>query len=166
VKNTAKKCAGGKNDRRGIEAAAVGAADAGCAPMTKKNFSGHSFIDVKIISGLQGLANPILVGVLVGLGAGALNSRTFGAVQDAKLNAGCIGGTGHQTAEGVDLADQLTLADTPDGGIAAHLGNGIAAEGHQQGAGTHPAGSPGGLGSGMSAPNNNNIIIRFHSRLQ
>ena len=57
----------------------------------------------------------------VGLGARSPDCRAFGAIQHPELNRGAIGSAAHQPAEDVDLADDGTLRDTTDGGIAGHL---------------------------------------------
>src|SRR3546814_7981402 len=44
--------------------------------------------------------------------------RSLRCVQDAELDAGTIRGVRHQAAEGVDLLDQVTLADAADRWIA------------------------------------------------
>ncbi len=57
----------------------------------------------------------------VGLSAGRAYRRSLARVQDAELDPGLVGGECHRAAEGVDLLDQVSLADAPDRGIARHL---------------------------------------------
>ena len=54
----------------------------------------------------------------VGLGARPAHCGTFAAVEHAELNAPQVGGPAHQPVKGVDLADQMALAEAPDGRIA------------------------------------------------
>ena len=62
-----------------------------------------------------------LVENAVGLGARGADCRAFRGVQDAELDAGLVGGNRHRAAHGIDLLDQVALADATDGGVARHL---------------------------------------------
>ena len=57
----------------------------------------------------------------VRLGAGALDSRTLAAVEDAKLDAGLVGGARHHAIQRVDLAHQMSLAKAADRRVARHF---------------------------------------------
>jgi hypothetical protein len=63
----------------------------------------------------------LLVGVLVGLGAGAVHGRSLAAVEHAKLNAGGVDRAAYRAAQGIDFADDLPLGHAADGRIATHL---------------------------------------------
>ena len=69
----------------------------------------------------------------VGLGAGALDSRTLAAVEDAKLDAGLVGGARHHAIERVDLAHQMSLAKAADRRVARHFADRRETMGHQRG---------------------------------
>ncbi len=69
---------------------------------------------------LQAAADRLLVHDAVGLGAGGTHRRTLGGVEDAELDAGFVGRGRHRPAEGIDLLDQVTLADAADRGVARH----------------------------------------------
>ena len=56
----------------------------------------------------------------VGLGARRPDGGALAAVEHAELDAGLVGDEAHEAAEGVDLADDLALADAADGGVAGH----------------------------------------------
>lgn len=73
-----------------------------------------------------------LVKHTIGLGTGRTHGRTLAGIENAELNACYVGRTGHQSAQGVDLLDQMALADTPDGRVAAHLADGLDIVGQQQ----------------------------------
>jgi hypothetical protein len=51
----------------------------------------------------------------------------------------------------------VTLADAPEGGVAAHLPQGLDALGQQQGAATDPSRSERCLGTGMAAADHDDI---------
>ena len=74
----------------------------------------------------------LLIRPLVGLGAGAVHGRPLAAIEHAELDAGGIDGPGHGAPEGVDLADDLSLAHAADGRIAAHPGDGVEIAGQQR----------------------------------
>ena len=71
------------------------------------------------------LANLILhrraIETAIGLCPRPANGRSARAIEQAKLNAGAISDTAHQTIHGVDLTHQVTFAQSPDGRIAGHL---------------------------------------------
>ena len=71
------------------------------------------------------MLHPELIRLLVALRPRGLDGRTFGGVQQAELDAGRIGGQAHLAAEGIDLADDVPLGLSPDGGVTAHLRNSI-----------------------------------------
>jgi hypothetical protein len=43
------------------------------------------------------------------------------SIQEAELYARAIDNPAHDSPEGINLADQMTLSDSTDGGIAGHL---------------------------------------------
>ena len=61
----------------------------------------------------------------VGLGTCRPHRRSLAGVEDAKLDTAAIRRACHQAAERIDLLDQMTLADTPDGRVTAHLADGF-----------------------------------------
>src|SRR3546814_7482133 len=54
----------------------------------------------------------------------ASDGRPLAPVEKAKLDTGGIRHPTHQPIQRVDLADQMALAKTANGGIAGHLANG------------------------------------------
>jgi hypothetical protein len=73
------------------------------------------------------------------------------------LDAGVVCRTRHESAQGIDLADQVALADAADGGVATHLPQGFQIMGEQQGAAALASTGQGGLGAGMAAANDDDI---------
>ena len=88
-----------------------------------------------------------------------MHSRALAAIQQAKLNAGGITSPTDNAVEGVDLADQVALADTAHGRVARHLANGIGAMGHERHVGANPRCSRCGLGAGMAAADYDNVEL-------
>ena len=88
---------------------------------------------VQTLLTLERLPYCRLVKHTIGLGTGRTHGRTLTGIEDAELNPRHVGRTGHQSTEGIDLLDQMTLADTPDGRVTAHLADGLDVVGKQQG---------------------------------
>ena len=84
--------------------------------------------------GLHGLP----VELAVDLSPWASHRRAFGAIEQAELDAGLVGQPAHQAVEGVDLANQVTLAQAADGRVAAHLADRLELVRQQQGARAEP----------------------------
>ena len=61
------------------------------------------------------------------------------------------------TPQGVDLFDQVALADAADRGVAAHLPQRLDVVGQQQGLAAHARGGERGLGAGMAAADDDDI---------
>ena len=93
----------------------------------------------------------------IGLCAGRSDRRTFARVEGPKLDAGSVDGARHPAPEGIDFANEVTLADTPESGVATHLSEGLDALGQQQGTTTHPRRGERGLGAGMTAPDDDDF---------
>ena len=73
-----------------------------------------------------------LISLLIRLGPRAMHGGAFAAVEQAKLNARRVDRPAHDAAEGVDLADDLTLGDSADGRITAHLADRVLIEGDKR----------------------------------
>ena len=119
------ECSGRQHHRAATERGAVGGRD------TNDGAAFHDQIfdrgGAKFEAGLVGqrLAHGLFVQSAVGLRAGTAHRRTLAPVEDAKLDARSVGDPPHDAVHGVDLADQVALADTANGGIARHLANGL-----------------------------------------
>ncbi|MNL13510.1 hypothetical protein D3C87_1344190 [compost metagenome] len=103
--------------------------------------------------GLHGLA----VQPTVNLAARAAHGGALGAVQQAELDAGHIGQTPHDAVESIDLAHQMSLAQTADGRVAAHLSDCFQLLGQQQSAGARARRGGGGLTAGVSAADDDDV---------
>ena len=78
-------------------------------------------------------------------------------MQHAELDAGFVGDEAHQAAEGVDLADDLALAEAADGGVAGHAAEGGAVVGDEDRARTKIRRRPGGFRAGVSAADDQDV---------
>ena len=100
-----------------------------------------------------------LIGFFVGLGAGAVHRRTFAAIEQAELDAGGVDRPAHRAAQGVDLADDLSLGHAADGRIAAHLADGVAVGRQQCGLGPQPRRRQCRLGARMSGADHQHVVV-------
>ena len=112
------------------------------------------------------LANLILhrraIEPAIGLCPRPANGRSLRAIEQAKLNAGAIGDTAHQTIQGVDLTHQMTFAQSADGRIAGHLSDRRECMREQGGAGAKPRCRRSRLHAGMPATHHDHIERGFH----
>ena len=129
VEQAAHEGAGAENDRRGPIDRAAGDANAADALLTAAGFH-HEVLDGLLAERQSRLllaeaADFLLIGPLVGLRPRAVHGRPLAAVEHAEVDGGGVDGAAHESAQGVDLADQLPLGQAADGWIAAHLGDGV-----------------------------------------
>jgi hypothetical protein len=109
-----------------------------------------SLLDEEVGDAFELLAHLHAVESLVALGAGAPDGGSAGGVEQAELDAAGIGDLAHDAAEGVDLADQMSLGDAADGGIAGHLRDQVEVQGEERRAQAHPRGSGSGFAASMA----------------
>ena len=57
----------------------------------------------------------------VSLSTGGMNCRSFAGVQGSELNTGTVSGMCHQSAECIDLFNQMSLTNPTDSRVAGHL---------------------------------------------
>ena len=105
------------------------------------------------------------IGGLVGLRTAGANSRPFARVQKSKLDSGLVGRQAHLAAEGVDLADQVALADAADGRVAGHLADVIEVEREHQRARAHPGRGERGFDSGMAGADDDDVVVHGESAI-
>ena len=79
-------------------------------------------LDLQVRLRLQHLAHLEAVGLLVALRARRPHGRAAGGVEQAELDADRVGDLAHDAAERIHFADQVPLGNSPDRGIAGHLG--------------------------------------------
>ena len=93
----------------------------------------------------------------VGLGARAADGRALAPVEQPELDAGPVGRPAHHPVEGVDLPDQMALAQPADGRIAGHLADGRRVMGDQQRPRAHARRRRRRLAAGMTAADDNDV---------
>src|SRR5690606_22346542 len=81
----------------------------------------------------------------------------FTAVQYTELNSTHVGSGRHGAAQGVDFLDQMTLANTAYGRVAAHLPQGFHVMRQQQRLHADPCSRKGRLGTGMATTDDDHV---------
>jgi hypothetical protein len=70
---------------------------------------------------LERISDPFAVDPLVRLCPRGPHCRAAAPIQQLELDAGLVDGAGHQPAERVDFANQVSLGGAPHRGIARHV---------------------------------------------
>ena len=70
-----------------------------------------------------------------------------------------VGGTGDDPIEGIDLADEMTLAEAPNRRVAAHRANGLEIEADKRHARTHARGDGRRLDAGVTAADYDDVEV-------
>jgi len=117
-----------------------------------------ALFDVEMFLPFAGRLEPELVGLLVTLGAGTTDAGSLGGVQHPELDSGGVGVDAHLAAQRIDLADDLSLGQAADGGVAGHLTDGVEVHRQQQRLATHTCRSQGRLDPGMAGADHNHVI--------
>jgi hypothetical protein len=97
------------------------------------------------------------------LGSWTSNRRPFSSIENPELNSTSIRHPTHQAVKRVDLADEVTLPEPADGGIARHCPDGLEAMGHKGHVSPHASGPSCSLAAGVPAPHHNDIESHAHA---
>ena len=149
--------AGGQHHGAGVEPASVAGHHAGDPAVRHDEVLDAAFDHLKIGRRADGGLHGGLIERPVGLGAGALDGRALGAVQEPELDAGGVGDAAHEAVEGIDLAHQVALAEPADGRIAGHFADGCEGVGDQGRPGPHTRGGSRRLAPGVAAAHYDHI---------
>ncbi len=93
------------------------------------------------------------------MGARRPDGRAARSIQQAELDADRVGDFAHDAAEGVDFADQMSLGDAADGGIAGHLRDQVDVQRVERGLQAHAGRGHGGFASGMSGADHDYVEL-------
>ncbi len=147
----------------GREAPTVGKKNRGHPAGSYLHVCGLALDDFEVRLSLQQFLHGVAIELSVRLGAGAADGRALLAVEHAELDTGGVGGQPHDAVEGIDLANQVALAEAADRRIAGHDADGRQRLGHQGGAGAHARRGGRGFGAGVAAADHDNIEFRAHA---
>ena len=106
---------------------------------------------------LEARSDRLLVEDAIRLRPRCTHRRPLARVERPELDSGFIGGERHRAAEGVDLLDEMTLADPADRRIARHLPQRFDAVSKKQCPAPHARRGERGLRSGMAAAHDNYV---------
>ena len=118
--------------------------------------------DFEVFRGFQIIFHRAAGYRLVALSARRPYRRSLGTVQQPELDRRRLGDDPLRAAHRVDLAHDLTFGDAADGGIAAHLGDMIEVERHQQRLRAEPGGGERRFASGVPGADDDHIVKSIH----
>src|SRR3990170_4944265 len=102
-------------------------------------------------------SHPPAVDLLVGLRPRRPDRGTAASVEQLELNARRVDRSSHQSTKRVNLADEMSLGCSPNGGVAWHVGDRAGRERAQSHSRTETCGCISGLASGVTGPNDNDV---------
>ena len=162
VDQTAQECARGQDDGPGLDETAVsqdhlpGPLDPGPEVHRLAGDDGQT-----LLAG-YGLLDDPGIAVPIDLETGGAHGRAFAGVESAELDGRPVGRPAHEPAQGVDLLDQVALAQSAHGRVAGEGGDLGRVVGHQDDAAAQPGSGPGGLDPGVPPADDGQIKIRTH----
>ena len=121
--------------------------------------SNFGLLDFQVGLRFQHFAHLEAVGLLVALGARRPHGWAAGSVEQAELDADCVRDLAHDAAQGVHFADQVSLGNATDGGIAGHLGDEIDVESVEGGLQAQAGCGHGGFATGVSGADHDDIVL-------
>ncbi len=105
----------------------------------------------------------IAIQIPIGLCAWSLYCRPLATIEQAKLNPSRIRNAPHETVERVDFANQMTLSQTADCGVAGHHTNIVLRQGNQCRIRSQSGRCMRGIRTGMTAPDDQHVeLAMFH----
>src|SRR5687768_1319648 len=86
----------------------------------------RSLENAQALFGGENVCHRAPVEIAIALSPWSLNGGTLRTVEHLELNAGPIGRLGHETAERIDLLDEVSFGEPADRRIAGHATDGLA----------------------------------------
>ncbi len=116
-------------------------------------------LDEEIWLRFEHFAHFYAVLLLVALRARRPDGGPAGGVEQTELDAYGIGYFAHDSAKGVDFANEMTFGDAADGRVAGHLRDKVEVEREQGGAQAHASRGHRRLTAGVSCANYDYIVL-------
>mmetsp|Transcript_39038 Transcript_39038/g.83311 ORF Transcript_39038/g.83311 Transcript_39038/m.83311 type:complete len:247 (-) Transcript_39038:158-898(-) len=101
----------------------------------------------------------LLVQIAIHLGPRTPHRGTLPPIQHPKVYPALVGHRAHDPAQRVDLADQVSLPDSPDGGVARQFPEGGRVLRHEQRPRSRAGGGRRRLGPGVSSPHDDHVVV-------
>ena len=114
-------------------------------------------LDAQVRLQLERVLHHGLILPPVGLRAQRVHGRPFAAVEHPVLDAGLIGRARHLAAERIELAHEVALARTADGGVAGHVADGVHMDGKADGVQSQPGGGQRGLNARVARADDGDV---------
>src|SRR6185436_11082879 len=134
------------------------------AALVEEQICDHALTELEGRELLEQKPNGTAIQSAIGLSARSPDGGALRAIQHAELDGGAIGGAAHQTAQGVDFADDSTLCNAADGGIAGHLADRVEHRRQQESLGAETRGHRGRLSPSVATPDNDDVEVNRHVR--
>src|SRR5438067_12990655 len=107
---SAQESPGGQHDRGGAEHAPVREAHAGKHSLDQSQVLDLRLDDMEALRSQDRLLHGGRIKPAVRLGPGAAHGRPLAAIEYPELDSPAVGDAAHEAVEGVDLADEMALA--------------------------------------------------------
>ena len=162
VGQTVQESSCGDDHRLGIDGAAVAQLDPSDAAVLDRERGDLGLLDAQVGFLLEHLAHARAVEFLVHLRARGPDGGSAAGIEQAELDADRIGDFGHDAAEGVDFADEVTFGDASDGGVAGHLRDEVQVHGDHGGAESHAGAGSRGFATGVAGADDHDLVAFGH----
>ena len=162
---TIQECSRCKHDGASRQAAAVGKQHACDASAIDVQVVNLCLDDLKLFVGDKLVLHGFAIEAPIGLRARAAYGRPFCSIQKPKLNAGSICDAPHESVERINLADQMSFAESADGRIARHDADGRAFLRNERCACSHARSGCRRFAASMAATDDDHVEIQrsmFH----
>ena len=153
---------GGHHHGPATDARTVLELDADCSTALDHHRTDPSDDPVDTRLAVQSSPHPDAVLPLVRLRPRGLHGRSAAPVQQLELNRGGIDRLTHQSAQGVDLTNQVPLRGTADRRVARHLAHGVSRERAEPHVAPQAGRRMGRLDAGMAGADDDDVMIRRH----
>ena len=165
IEPATQKRAGTQDHRRRHQGRAVGKIDPGNAPTIEPQRSRLSGDDGQIILPRHHGLNRRAKALAVGLHTRPLHRAAFRTVEHPVMDRTRIGRARNHPVKGIDLADEMALAQTTDRRITTHGADRCRIERDERGARAHACGNRRRLDAGMPAANHDDIELVHGARV-
>ena len=122
-------------------------------------------LDEEVRLGFEHLAHLHAVERLVALRARRPHCRAARCVEQAELDAAGVGDLAHDAAQRIDLAHQVSLGDSADRRVAAHLRDQVEVQRKDGRAQPHARRRHSGFAAGMPCADDDDVVLFRKSHL-
>jgi len=150
VNESIEKCACRDDNRVRTHSARVLEFNTLDAAFRKQQASNQTLAKAEVWGSFKGAPHLDAIKGTIRLCSRGAHRRATGSIQQAKLNSGSIDYSSHDPTERIYLANQMTLADSANRGIAGHLPDKIEVKSKQRRVGSKPGRRRSGFAAGVA----------------